>query len=475
MFRMGKGQDAVFTALQMCHGAPACNSACICTIKIGMLTIRGQPLRKLRLKRLPSFPMQSAMSLAGTLGARAIAALGGFALSYWLAQAGGAAGLGQFTYVQSIIVILALIARLGTDHSLLRLVATLNDAGRAGAAGRYYLAGLAMTFAVGVVIAALAVPVARTGLLRQDEIALLGFLSWALPPLMLLNITSGYLRGHRMVALGMLIDVGTISGLTALVAWSVNERSVLQIAVLFVWVTSAMALVMSAWAIVLAHRRCGGVWLEFPPAGVPTMRAFLLGGWPFTVIAVAVYATQPGSFALGGPALDDRTLGLLRAAERLAILIGFALTAINPFIAPRVAAAYGARGIVGIQGVYRRVVLLSIAAAAPVALVITIFGEQLLRLLGSEFERAYPFLLIMAAAQFVQACFGSSNVVLTMAGREREAMRISVITIVFACVLFPVLSMYYEGYGFATSYLLVVLIKEFLTYKRVARFKQQYQ
>ena len=418
---------------------------------------------------LAELPIRSGIALASTLAARVVGALGGLALSYWLARAAGAEGLGQFTYIQSIVVILALFARMGSEHTLLRLVATLNEQAFGAAALRYYLAALVMTLALAVVVALVTVAAAGLGLLNGGETALLAILIWALPPLVILSLNSGYLRGHHMVGLGMLLDVGTISGLTAVVAWAAGQTALSDIALSFVLVSATLALASLAGAIAIAHRRYGLSWHAEAP-GAPAVRDFLVSGWPFAVIGIALFATQPGAFALVGPTLDDQTIGLLRAAERFAILVGFASTAISPFLAPRVATANARSGASGVQRVFRQAVLISIVAAVPVAIGVAFLGEWLLGRLGAEFVAAYPLLLILSLAQLIQACFGQSTTVLTMAGGEKAAMRIAVVTLIAGCVLFPLLSRYYGGYGFAVTYLILIIVKEISTFWQIRVF-----
>lgn len=422
---------------------------------------------------LAEFPIRSGIALAATLAARVVGALGGLALSYWLARAAGAEGLGQFTYIQSIVVILALIARMGSEHTLLRLVATLNEQASGAAALRYYLAALVSTLALAVVVALATVAAAGLGWLSSGEASLLAVLIWSLPPLVILSLNSGYLRGYHKVGLGMLLDVGTTSGLTAIVAWAAGQTTLSDIAFLFVVVSATLALVSLGGALAIARHHDGLIWGAVAP-GAPSVRDFLLSGWPFAVIGVALFATQPGSFALVGSTLDDHTIGLLRAAERFAILVGFALTAISPFLAPRVATAYARSGVSGLQRVFRQAVLISIAAAVPVAIGVAIFGEWLLGRLGSEFVTAYPLLLILSTAQLIQACFGTSTTVLTMAGGEKASMWIAVVSLIAGCVLFPLLSRYYGGYGFAVTYLILIIVKEISTFWQIRVFTRRH-
>ena len=73
----------------------------------------------------------------------------------------GRPGLGQFTYIQSIVGIVALLSRIGGDHALLRLTANLNEEGKGAAATPYFLAALGAGLSLAVIVAVVAVPVAR--------------------------------------------------------------------------------------------------------------------------------------------------------------------------------------------------------------------------------------------------------------------------------------------------------------------------
>src|SRR5690606_37529167 len=123
-------------------------------------------------------------------------------------------------------------------------------------------------------------------------------------------------------------------------------QSLEVLAQIFVMVANSVAVIAIIFSIILAKMLRPETSENSPPQAnvAPSFQKFLLGGWPFTIVALSVLVTQSGAFAIGGYVLDQESLGLLRGAERLAMIIGFSLTAINPFIAPRIAAAWAKSG-----------------------------------------------------------------------------------------------------------------------------------
>jgi O-antigen/teichoic acid export membrane protein len=115
--------------------------------------------------------------------------------------------------------------------------------------------------------------------------------------------------------------------------------------------------------------------------------------------------------------------GVYRVASRGAEFIEFVLLAVNAPLAPMMARLYargeGRRLQRMITSSARMITLLS----APVALGLIVFADGFLGLFGGEFVQGRGALTILAAAQLVNAFFGSVAMALTMTGHERDTLR----------------------------------------------------
>jgi O-antigen/teichoic acid export membrane protein len=431
-------------------------------------------IRRLWQKLLAS--RRSALALLLTLASRVLAALGGLAFSMIVARIGGASGLGIVSSTIAALLIVSLILRGGTDQSLIRFAAQMRLAGTPWLAMRFFLQSLGLCLMVSSVVALglnfAAIPLLLDGTSRD----LAGVLVWALPGLTLVNIASGFLKGQRASAIAALGEIGAISGVSAIGIAIIGASSLTEAAGLFVYVTSAMALVAIAAAWIL-HRRGNRGGRDDPYAPSESEHRFAslaASGWPFLVIGLSLLATQSGSMALGALSLSEDELGYVRAAERLALLVSFALTAVNPFVAPRIVAAWKTGGTAQVLVTYRKAVIASVAFALPIAAGLVLFGQFALRQFGNDFTVAYPILLIMLVGQLVHAAMGSLTMVLTMTGQEHTAMWIALLTLVFGLIALPLGSAVAGAAGFAAAYSATMVLRETLLYWRVQLFLRRH-
>lgn len=408
----------------------------------------------------------SALSLLITMGSRAVAALGGVAFSLVVAQSGGAVGLGSVTQITACLLIAAMIIKFGTDQSLLVICANFDISGRRRDAMSYLvtalLAGGLISLLVGLSLIMLLRPLGASTYFEN----LASILIWSLPALTAGQIASACLKGFRYSATAVFAELGAISGITTIVIILTSASSMEAACVMFVYVANITAMLgigVALTVVVMCPSR--GHSLGMGRYNPPTIREFFTSSWPFMLSGLSLLATQSGSFAIGGLELSEAQLGELRTAERLALLIGFAMTAIGPFMAPRIAAAWAIGGSVGARRSYNQAVRASLVFAIPATIAVAALGPAALRVFGPEFTSAYPLLLIMAFGQLAYAALSPLNVVLQTTGHEHQAMLISVITLVLGTVLLWLGSMFWGPMGFASGYSLTILLRGMLAYR----------
>lgn len=183
------------------------------------------------------------------------------------------------------------------------------------------------------------------------------------------------------------------------------------------------------------------------------------GQAPFMLIAMASFLIKSGSFLLAAPFLSEADLGLLRASERLALLVSFSVLAINPVIAPRIVRLSRGGDPTGLRRLTGRAVLVSTGIAACVLVPLMIWPDRALALMGAEFAAAVPYLRVMACAQFLAAAIGPLAMMLNMSGRERVSMWINLATLALAAALVPGPSLAYGATGFAMAYAGIISIR----------------
>jgi O-antigen/teichoic acid export membrane protein len=123
---------------------------------------------------------------------------------------------------------------------------------------------------------------------------------------------------------------------------------------------------------------------------------------------------------------DAPSAGLYAAAWRLASLIGFGLAALGTLSGPLVASAYHRGEFEELTNISRLTARLAVSFALPAAVVLLVWGRVLLSLFGPEFIHAYPVLLVLVAGGLVNASTGIVAYLLTLTGREVQALAILV-------------------------------------------------
>jgi O-antigen/teichoic acid export membrane protein len=175
--------------------------------------------------------------------------------------------------------------------------------------------------------------------------------------------------------------------------------------------------------------------------------------------ALAAFVTQAGSFALVGSILSEGDLGLARAAERLALMVSFPLTVVNPFIAPRIVYHVTFVDKNSLRILMSKACLASVLPALPVALTLLFIPHTFLSLFGPNFGDAALPLQVFAVAQLFTAATAPFAQLLYVGGNERALAHILIASMLVGMLLFPIATIYFGLFGFAAAYATINVVK----------------
>jgi len=147
--------------------------------------------------------------------------------------------------------------------------------------------------------------------------------------------------------------------------------------------------------------------------------------------------------------------GLYFAASRLANVPSFALNAVNTAMAPRIARHFAARDKTALLEELRLSALISAAPTALVWLVFWFWGDALLGLFGGSFTSMHSVLMILAAAQVVNAFTGVAGSLLMMSGHEASHAKLSLAAAIAAACLIPIAGIIWGVLGVAWATFIV--------------------
>lgn len=236
---------------------------------------------------------------------------------------------------------------------------------------------------------------------------------------------------------------------------------------------SAMALnsLTAAAALLAAH-----LWLrprlprERPPRVAEDGRQWLRSSLPMAVSDGVLVLHMQLAVLLVGILSSATEVGLFRIAASIVTLVGAPVLLINTVVSPVMAQ-------LNAQGDHRRLQHLCTRSAQGtttgvllLVLPLLFWGSDLISLLfGAEFAPALPALLVLSAANLINAMFGPNAILLTMTGQEGRVTRAMLIALLISLAVAFAAVPAAGGVGGAISVLSWVLVWNVLVWNDARR------
>ena len=373
------------------------------------------------------FPLSGALS--GSLAVRIAGAGVAFGLHALLARLAGAEEYGAYSYVLTWVGVLAMIASLGLDVSLVKYVAAYNAQAAwpllKGLVRWSHRLVLVLAF-VASFVAALFVAV------RQDELVpSLVHTVWlgcgVLPIVALLRLSEGRLLGCRRVVLAQLLDgilrPAVTAIMAALVFWLPGER---------MGSSDAMGLHLIALAAVAGFgfalaRRVSPPRLSTCMEASYDVRTWLRAAIPLWLeAAMRLVSTSLDVILLGG-IVGMTEAGVYAVANRIAELIVFGVHASQAAARPHIAASYAHEDRQGMQRAVTAASVWATVFAVATCCVLIPTRSIVLRQFGEEFVAGSAVILVLSAGYFVTACTAVVHAVMNMTDQQRANMTITAV------------------------------------------------
>jgi len=141
---------------------------------------------------------------------------------------------------------------------------------------------------------------------------------------------------------------------------------------------------------------------------------------------------------------EEIDVGLYGAAMRLTLMLAMMLDVINLIIPPMIAALYEKKDLAQLEKVVRSSATWSMCLVVPVALVLLIFADEILKLVfGPGFEQGATVLRILVLGHGLGVVIGSPAVILQMTGHQKTMMKLTLMSVlVGVCSQLAVVSTY---------------------------------
>jgi O-antigen/teichoic acid export membrane protein len=339
-----------------------------------------------------------------------------------IARAVGATSYGYYSYVLAWITILAYVAALGFDVSLLRLVASYK------ARDAWALAKGAIRYAErrsaasGVAIALLGIAaVAIFGDARDTELNatfILGFM--VVPILALLWIRAAAVRALGGVMAALIPDRLVRDGLLLVLVWFASRIWNGRIDATLVMAGTLTSSLAGLALVTALKRRWTPLSLDRAAAAsaAPTWRRSAM---PLVLIAVAESAMNRTGIVLLGCEGHTSEAGVFALIFNVTSIVVLPRVAVNTRFAPMVSELFTTGDRAALQLLTAKATGWSLFGGALIAMPLWFFGEWILSQFGAAFQVGLVPLQILLLTQIIAAVAGSQIFLMTMTGHERSA------------------------------------------------------
>lgn len=144
----------------------------------------------------------------------------------------------------------------------------------------------------------------------------------------------------------------------------------------------------------------------------------LSSAMPLWLAAIMSQITLWGGQVILGAYADEVSLGQFGLAQRIAMLEGFVLTAINMYFIPKFSLYYKQGQIEKLEAMVKASVVIISVMVLPIFASLFIFSEFFLGYFGSEYLGAGIVLKVLLVGQLINALTGSVGFLLIISGRE---------------------------------------------------------
>ena len=364
----------------------------------------------------------SAVFFAGTL----FTAAAGYLFRVYLARVLGAEALGIYALGMTIIGFVGVFNGLGLPQSAVRFVASYSATGRYDELRGFVVRAVCILLAANVV---LGLAVLRAGPWIAEHLyhtpQLNDYLALFALIMMLGALTTFFgqvLQGYKDVSRRTIITnfIGTpmMMVLTVvLVIWGKGLRGYI------------LAQVFGALAILALLSF--SVWRRTPSqARALSLKIPRLSG-EIVSFSGAVYGIDFMKFLLAqsdkifvGAYLSARDLGVYTVSAAIVTYVPIVLQSVNQIFSPTIAELHSSGQVLLLARLFRTLTKWILGLTLPLASVVVVFCQPLMRIFGQDFERGWPILIVGTIGQLISCGVGSVGYLLLMSGNERRLLRV---------------------------------------------------
>ena len=401
-----------------------------------------------------------------TFLARFISAGGSFAIVVALAHQFGAEALGVFAVVHAFFVAGSLLATLGAGEALMKFVGADPSGVTAARVVRYAATRTLIVGSIfGVVLASSAYYLSVIFEMHELRIILPG-VAFSLPFMGLVRVFSGAYKGVGRSGIGCLMDNGGVLLLMAIliIVGSFYKGNEFAAILTFSYVTAVILFfAVGAFGLRQFWKRPLRNSINLAPDRIASeLKYFRLVSRDFLFVNASSLLLHSGVFFIAALYLSKQDVGLLKAAQQLAVVIEFVQIVLNSIYPPLFARAWAQKQIEELSLLAQRCFTFGFWGAFPFYLLILFFSSELLMLVDDEFSEAGLILILVATGQMIKVLAGASVQLLGMTSYSRTLRNISVTSYLVSFILTLLLLERFSVVGGAIGLLFFMVLPNIL-------------
>ena len=168
--------------------------------------------------------------------------------------------------------------------------------------------------------------------------------------------------------------------------------------------------------------------------------------------AIVEAISQYADVMLVGYFVSPADAGAYFVAARIANIFTMVTTGLHTYSLTHSAALFFSNQHQKLQAILRSLAIVSLAFLLPAVIVIVVAGSDILMVLGTRHESAYPILIVLTLACFARALCGPASGILLTTGHERLYSRVVVFATAARILLTAFLASQFGGLGAAVGW-----------------------
>lgn len=347
----------------------------------------------------------------------------------------GAEGIGVYNLTLNIMTLMAMMASMGINVSILRYVGQFNNRGEEYKLKLLYRYAVELVVPFSLFLSILlyffAGIIAGNVFHNLTYKPALEFVALIVPFLALQNISVEFIRGLKKLKISEFLRSVNPLLLNILLLLIIGLFIIDKMLPLYtLGIGIALSTLFSVFYIVNRVYR-----IEYKSIDDFSKKELISTSIPMLINAISLFLMTYISIFLLEVFSTTEDVGIFSIAVKLSTLISLILIIINTMFAPKISELYWNKRYEELQNVIYRATKLVFIVSSSIAIILISFSDFFLSLFGKEFILGNSVLVILVVGQLINAICGSVGIILNMTGHQKVLRNILIFSVFISIIL----------------------------------------